>query len=141
MILLLLTLVATLILLIGRRIRRRLAPPSPPPPPPAGPYLESTGTPGEPRRFYLNPEGVTIGRAPENNLVITEDFSGWETTSRQHARIYEQAGRWVVEDTGSMNGVCVNGRRTGRNVLRDGWRLSIGGVEFVFRASAGEARR
>jgi hypothetical protein len=139
----LLILAVILIILIGRRIRRppTPAPPVPPPPPvPTGPYLKSVGTPGGPRRFDLNPEGVTIGRAPENSLVITQDFPGWDTTSRHHARIYEQADRWIVEDLSSMNGVYVNGRRTGRNMLHDGWRLSIGGVEFVFHAGTGEAQ-
>ncbi|MFQ6100548.1 MAG: FHA domain-containing protein [Anaerolineae bacterium] len=132
------------LLLILWTLRRKPRPAPPPPPPPtvpAGPRLESVGTPGGPRRFDISPQGITIGRAPENGLVITQAFPGWETTSRQHARIYEQAGRWIVEDLNSMNGVYVNGRRTGRNVLRDGWRLGIGGVEFVFHAGIGEAQR
>lgn len=109
-----------------------------PPPVPGGPYLESVAPPGSPRRFYLKPDGVTIGQAPDNGLVITQEFPGWETVSRHHARIYEQAGRWIAEDLKSTNGVYVNGRRTGRNLLRDGWQLGIGGVDFVFHASAGE---
>jgi pSer/pThr/pTyr-binding forkhead associated (FHA) protein len=72
-------------------------------------------------------------------LVIAQDLPGWETVSNRHARIYEQAGRWVIEDLGSTNGVYVNGKRTGRNLLQDGWRLGIGGVEFVCRISKGEA--
>ena len=106
---------------------------------PAAPYLESTSTPGGPLRFDLGPDGITVGRAPENDLIITQDFPGWETVSRSHARVYRQAGHWIVEDLDSMNGVYVNGRRTGRNLLRDGWRLGIGEVEFVFRAGTGEA--
>ncbi len=122
---------------------RKKPKPKPPPPPTvaAGPYLESVGASGGPRRFDLTPEGVTIGRAPENSLIVTQDLAGWETVSRQHARVYEQAGRWIVEDMNSMNGVYVNGNRTGRNLLRDGWRLGIGGVEFTFHASPGEAQR
>lgn len=139
LLLFLLVIIITLILMAGRRARRQPEPP-PPPPPVVNPYLESGGDPA-PRRFYLNPEGVTIGRAEENGLVITQDFAGWETVSRRHARVYEQAGRWVVEDTGSMNGVYVNKSRTGHNLLRDGWQLGIGGVEFIFHAGTGEARQ
>lgn len=130
----LLILALLLVLWAWRRARRR-----PKPRPPIGSYLESVGISGGPRRFRLKPEGITIGRAPENDLVITQDFPAWETVSRHHARIYRQAGHWIVEDLGSMNGVYVNGRRTGRNLLRDGWRLGIGGVEFIFHAGAGEA--
>lgn len=115
--------------------------PAPPPPAPTGPYLEIADAPGGPRRFDLKPEGITIGRGTENELVITPDLTGWDTVSRRHARIYYQEGRWIVEDLNSMNGVYVNGRRTGRNLLREGWRLGIGGVEFVFHAGTAEAQR
>lgn len=124
-------------------LRRKRPTPPPPsrPPVPTGPYLESVGTPGGSRRFGLNPDGVTIGRASENDLVITQDFPAWETVSRRHACVYQRAGRRIVEDLNSMNGIYVNERRTGRNLLCDGWRLGIGGVEFIFRAGTGEARR
>ena len=121
--------------------RRRRPEPSPPPPAPPGPYLESIATPGGPHRLRLKPDGATIGLAPENDLVITQDLHGWESVSRRHARIYTQAGRWIVQDLESTNGVYVNGRRTGRNLLRDGWRLSLGEVEFVFHISAEEERQ
>jgi len=109
-----------------------------PPPPSVGSYLESIHTPGGPRRFDLKPDGVTIGRAQENDLVITQDFPGWETVSQRHAWVRQWAGRWTVEDIDSTSGIYVNGKRTGRNLLRDGWQLDIGGVEFVFRANTGE---
>jgi len=121
--------------------RRRRPEPSPPPPAPPGPYLESIAGGGGPHRFHLNPDGATIGLAPENDLVITQDLDGWESMSRRHAHIYTQAGRWIVQDLESTNGVYVNGRRTGRNLLRDGWRLSLGEVEFVFHISAEEERQ
>ena len=130
-----------LILWAFRRKKTRATPiptPTPPPPAPAAPYLESIGIAGGPHRFDLGPDGITIGRAPENDLVITQDFPGWETVSRSHARVYRQAGHWIIEDLDSTNGVYVNERRTGRNLLRDGWRLGIGEVEFVFRAGTGE---
>jgi len=131
------------LLLIPWALRRKRPTPLPPSPPPAptGPHLESVGTPGGLRRFDLRADGITIGRAMENDLVITQDFPAWETVSRRHARVYQQAGRWIIEDLNSMNGIYVNEKRTGRNLLRDGWQLGIGGVEFVFHAGTGEAQR
>ena len=118
--------------------RREGQPPPPPPsvPPPgaiATPYLESAAISGATQRFDLKPGGMTIGRAIENDLVITPDFPEWETVSKHHARIYQQGEMWIIEDLRSRNGVYVNGRRTGRNLLRDGWQLDIGGVQFTFR--------
>jgi pSer/pThr/pTyr-binding forkhead associated (FHA) protein len=100
--------------------------------------LESVGTAGGPRRFILKPGGITIGRAPDNEVVITQEFPGWDTISRKHARVYQQEGYWIVQDLNSMNGVWVNDKRTGLNLLQDGWQLRIGGVEFVFHADTGE---
>lgn len=118
--------------------------PSPVAPPPLQPeaapeaYLESVGTAGAPRRFTLKPGGTSIGRAPDNEVVITQEFSDWDTISRNHARVYQQAGHWIVQDLGSTNGVRVNGKRTGLNLLQDGWQLHIGSVEFVFHVGVGE---
>ncbi|HHN94352.1 MAG TPA: FHA domain-containing protein, partial [Anaerolineae bacterium] len=109
------------------------------PPPPRGPYLEGIGTAG-PRRLYLSPQGSIIGRAPGGDgvdLLIDQAFPNWETVSRRHARIYLCNDEWAVEDLGSLNGVYVNGRRTGHNLLRDGWQVDIGGVQFVFRTGNG----
>lgn len=138
-----LLLLGLLLIILALRKKKPL-PPSPPTPaaPPlttAVPYLESVRTPGGPQRFDLKSGGFTIGRAADNDLVITQDFPGWETVSQRHAWIHQQADHWIVEDIRSTNGVYVNGKRTGRNLLRDGWQLDIGEVEFTFRAHTGEA--
>ncbi|MEI2692320.1 MAG: hypothetical protein V9H69_22455 [Anaerolineae bacterium] len=36
----------------------------------------------------------------------------------------------------NRNGVYVEGQRTARNLLRSGWRIGIGGVEFIFHDAA-----
>jgi hypothetical protein len=130
-------LVAAILLLRITRLKKPRPRPVEPSPP-AGPYLEGSTISGEQRRFALKPEGFTIGRELGTDLVITAEFPGWETASRRHARVYCQAGRWIVEDLNSMNGVYVNGKRTGRNLLYSGWELRIGGVAFTFHAGTGE---
>jgi hypothetical protein len=128
-------------LVIWRRRRRKPTPsptPTVPSPPSVGAYLESGHARGGPRRFELKPEGVTIGRASENDLVITQDYPGWESVSQRHAWIYRWANHWIIEDIKSRNGVYINGRRTGRNLLQDGWQLEIGKVDFVFHTNTGE---
>ncbi len=135
-------LIPLLFLLLGLRIlRQKIARPAAPPAIPTVPHLESVGVSDGPRYFDLQPGGSTIGRGSESDLVVNQDFAGWEMVSRRHARIYRQAGYWIVEDLGATNGVYVNGKRTGRNLLHDGWRLGIGRVEFIFHVGIEEAQR
>ena len=42
---------------------------------------------------------ILIGRAPECTLVLEDDYS-----SNRHARLFLDAGTWLVEDLGSTNG-------------------------------------
>jgi hypothetical protein len=88
--------------------------------------------------FPLALNDIQIGRASDNTLVITADIPGAETVSAYHARIH-RIGRWVLEDLDSTNGVYVNGVRTGRNYLRDGWEIGIGGVSFIFHSGKAES--
>lgn len=48
----------------------------------------------------------SIGRGEDNTVRLTE-----RNISRRHARIAQEAGRWVVFDAGSYNGCYVNGTR------------------------------
>lgn len=51
----------------------------------------------------LGKEAITVGRAPDNDLMINEP-----TVSRHHARIYRRQGRWVVRDLNSTSGTFVS---------------------------------
>lgn len=57
-------------------------------------------------RIPLSDSSVLIGRAPTSTLVINDDFA-----SSRHARIFQQAGEWLVEDLGSTNGTFVGGQQ------------------------------
>jgi pSer/pThr/pTyr-binding forkhead associated (FHA) protein len=46
---------------------------------------------------------VTIGRAPESTLVLTDDYA-----SSHHARLLPRDGQWYVEDLGSTNGTYLD---------------------------------
>ena len=46
---------------------------------------------------------IKIGRSSDNDIVITD-----LKVSSHHCRVYESAGSFYVEDTGSLNGVKVN---------------------------------
>jgi pSer/pThr/pTyr-binding forkhead associated (FHA) protein len=80
------------------------------------------------RSFRLEAGTVSIGRAPDNHLVIDD-----RRVSRHHADLSQTEGRWIVHDLGSTNGTAVNGRLVKQSPLRDGDRLSLGGFEVTLR--------
>ena len=70
----------------------------------------------------LRSQGTLIGRSPECALVLDDDYA-----SGRHARIFEEEGRWLVEDLGSTNGTFVDNRRiTAPTPLELGTTLRIG---------------
>ena len=62
---------------------------------------------GTPRSLGDAP--VTLGRADESTLVLTDDYA-----SSHHARLAPGDGAWVVEDLGSTNGTYLNGAKVVR---------------------------
>lgn len=55
-------------------------------------------------RYTLEGASITLGRAPENTIILPDD--GY--ASGDHARIYWDQGRWWLEDLMSSNGTAVN---------------------------------
>ncbi|MFQ5594771.1 MAG: FHA domain-containing protein [Anaerolineae bacterium] len=72
-------------------------------------------------RWELSKPTTTIGRWPENDIVLDS-----REVSRQHACVRWEAGRYLVEDSGSKNGTFLNGRRLpGPAILQDGDQIHI----------------
>lgn len=72
---------------------------------------------------------LTVGRDGCNALVIEA-----KTVSRLHARLFEEGGRWFVEDRGSANGTIVNGQRLPPHIavrIRHADRVQVGPQAFV----------
>src|SRR5882724_4616254 len=53
--------------------------------------------------------------------------------SSAHARVARSAGAWVITDTGSKNGITVDGAQLQRAVLTDNCQIEIGHSLFLFR--------
>lgn len=54
-------------------------------------------------RLTLSESQITIGRAEDSTLVITDDYA-----SSRHARLVPRAGQWFIEDLGSTNGTYLD---------------------------------
>ncbi|MGI9336033.1 MAG: type VI secretion system-associated FHA domain protein TagH [Gammaproteobacteria bacterium] len=92
--------------------------------------------PDQPIAISFGPRGGTVGRSPENDLVLDDPK---RFVSGQHAAIYRQGDSYQITDT-SANGVYINGsaRSLGRGnsaVLRDGDSLVLGEYEIEVSAS------
>ncbi|MBN8418374.1 MAG: FHA domain-containing protein [Verrucomicrobia bacterium] len=77
----------------------------------------------------LESDVVTIGRHPDNNVVLT-----CPSSSGRHAVIKASEGAVYVQDLGSSNGTRVNGAEIEEALLKDGDRVGFGDVQSVFYA-------
>lgn len=86
----------------------RPAPAAPPAPRPAPPQAARRSTarrlvvtegPLTGTTLTLDETPVTLGRADESTLVLTDDYA-----SSRHARLVPSDGAWLLEDLGSTNG-------------------------------------
>jgi len=90
--------------------------------------LTIAGGNGRGRRFLFGAVEVTIGRAPENDLLLVEP-----RVSRSHARIRAEGPGHVLVDEGSRNGTALNGTPIrGAAALSPGDRIGIGPVVFEY---------
>ena len=93
-------------------------------------FVMRTG-PNPGKSFPLTNDELSIGRDISNDIVIND-----AEVSRHHARLYRQAGGFVLEDTGSTNGTFVNGQRLmGPHMLRPGEMILLGeNISLIFEA-------
>ena len=82
--------------------------------------------------YPLSGTELTLGRGLENTIVFEDG-----RVSRNHARLSQQNGYWTIRDEGSTNGTFVNGRMVTQYTLKNGDRLSLGGLELVFEQQGG----
>src|SRR5262245_16564585 len=81
---------------------------------------------GSTRTFMIDGRPLTIGRAPDNGLVL---FDG--RVSRHHARLYGRRGALLLADLGSTNGSWVNDRKVEEMALGEGDRIRVGDTILV----------
>jgi len=79
--------------------------------------------------FFVPDDGLTLGRADDNSIVIRDDG-----VSRYHAQLLYDGGSLWLRDAGSRNGVFVNGTRvTDHKALRAGDVITLSEHAFAVR--------
>jgi hypothetical protein len=80
-------------------------------------------------RITLGEAPITIGRAEDSTLVITDDYA-----SARHARLVPRAGQWLIEDLGSTNGTYLDRAKvTGPTPVPLGVPIRIGRTSLELR--------
>jgi general secretion pathway protein E len=90
------------------------------------PYIE-LNTPQGRKRIKLNDAPVTIGRQPDNVVVLRD-----EKASRYHCVIEPHNGGFRLRDLGSRNGTKLNDERVGTEVLDNGDVVRVGASELHY---------
>jgi pSer/pThr/pTyr-binding forkhead associated (FHA) protein len=79
--------------------------------------------------FALSGAPITIGRADDSTLVLTDDY-----VSTRHARLVPRGDDWLVEDLGSTNGTYLDRQRvTGPTRVSPGVPIRVGKTTMELR--------
>ena len=79
------------------------------------------------RRYFLDRPEQIIGRSESANIQVDQD-----SISRQHCKIVNYDGRFVLLDMGSTNGTFVNDEPCEERELRDGDVIRLGQTIFKY---------
>ncbi len=83
-----------------------------------------------PREIAFVHDDTLIGSGVECDVIIRHP-----SIARQHARVQLRKQGHVLCDLKSQTGTYVNDRRIVENLLKEGWIVRLGEVEFVFYAA------
>ena len=87
--------------------------------------------PEGPRTVVLRGARITIGRLPDNTIQIRD-----RTVSAHHAELIMEGGHYRIHDSGSSNGVLVNGQQVEDFHLEENCTIRLGNLDCQFQAVA-----
>jgi pSer/pThr/pTyr-binding forkhead associated (FHA) protein len=85
------------------------------------------------QEYPLEKAEISIGRAPTSDILLSKD----KLTSRRHATVSYENGKYSIRDEHSANGTFLNGQQLEEmtpRTLQDGDHIGIGEHELVFQA-------
>ena len=90
---------------------------------------EEPGHTGATRSLRRSAQVITIGRAPENDVVVDDPAVSWH-----HAEIRATSGNeFEIVDLSSHNGTLLNGQQITRSAIEELDRVTVGDRSFRFR--------
>ncbi|HKJ38709.1 MAG TPA: FHA domain-containing serine/threonine-protein kinase, partial [Anaerolineales bacterium] len=98
-------------------------------------YLKLKLPDGSQPEIEISKSEITIGRGNTNDIIIED-----EQVSRSHARLeFDASGTVKIIDTGSTNGVRVNGVKVNSTIIKPGDVIQIGQSEIRYVNPYGKA--
>lgn len=91
------------------------------------PILQFTDESQRNRAVAILPDGLTMGRSPDNDLVIESNF-----VSAYHAKVHRRNSKLFIKDLSSHNGTFINGLRIKEAPLIDGDEISLADISLTF---------
>ena len=98
------------------------------PEPPGMAALELLDSGDEAPAFLLDREVTTIGRTPDNDVVLPDP-----NVSRGHAKVTRKNARYHILDHGSTNGTFINEQRVSNQELKEHDVIRLGTTRLIFR--------
>jgi pSer/pThr/pTyr-binding forkhead associated (FHA) protein len=107
------------------------SPPTQPPVSTPGTQLMISRGPGAGTCYPVTEPCTTLGRHRTCDIMLDD-----VTVSRRHAELHHDGDRYVIKDTGSLNGIYVNRKPVDQGEVSDGDEVWIGKFHLVFRLGA-----
>lgn len=98
------------------------------------PRIQFTTPAGASGVLELDAERMSLGRADDNMLIISDD-----SVSSHHGEVSFDGSSWTLTDLGSTNGTKVGGARVENIGLASGSAFQLGNVDCVFVGDGEEA--
>jgi transcriptional regulator with GAF, ATPase, and Fis domain len=93
------------------------------------PRLVLLSSPRSGQTFPVGPDGLSIGRHPDNRLLVTD-----RAASRFHCVVEGSEGRFLLRDLESRQGTFVNGHPVREHLLAEGDLVAVGDLLLLFQA-------
>jgi hypothetical protein len=91
-------------------------------------WLVSLGGTDKGRDYRITKEKTTIGKSEESEIVIRNDF-----ISRNHAILFYEKDKFILNDLESTNYTFVNDKKISRRILKDNDLIKFGEATCKFK--------